>query len=799
MTGQCSECERKKLAPERDSTNGENASEAPIVHEVLRSPIPNIQPKLKIGQPNDKYEQEADRIADQIIRMPAFSMQRQITPEDEEEELIQRKVTFSPTPLNSGLSSTEAPPVVHNVLHSPGQPLDPETRTFMESRFRHDFSRVKIHADGQAAESAQAVNARAFTVGQNVVFDSGQYQPRSLQGQRLLAHELTHVIHQGQAWSIHPSNKQPRAQSIVSPVITPSVMPYPSAIQRAINTDCLRHLKETKFDSVCKPPGSPKRQGTEIHTELQERWQKKGKKTHYKEVPAPFGAKNPPISPAVAVLRKSLLGKIDLLKVTKRTPQTVEVQVAEIKPLNAEGVGGVFEAEYYATKIREAGPKCVSPETSEDKAFCKKIDAVGRTVEVTDPSGLSWSPGYFSMNLFGVPRRLIALSCYPGLTAYRCLEKDDKKKKKKDKGKKKDRKAPSKGKAKVPRKSSRLPRGGVGRVAGFAGKIFGVAGTVAQALEYYSQYQEIKAQVEEFKKAYEAQWAAYEAIRGSLRPPATTQDAPVVTAPTPAPVKPDEPKKTATDTKKPVQVYSISKGRLATKETRISEKELGVSYYALKFMSLTPVDKGIIYDILLSQFDCQEVLKRGRSLLGGIQKSYTFDGYVKRTDYEKLSTLLGTQVKMVRSLCGLSNLPKDPSNKDMPDGDRIEVILSWIEGSVSETISATCEGAGTKEIWNCSYEGNLSNLKRITDSTSEEPPEYELVVNLNRVAGGQTSNWTYSISVLDADDGLSDFPGTILSDVTTEGSMPEGICEENRYPGDSVLAYILLHYAAGCE
>jgi hypothetical protein len=92
--------------------------------------------------------------------------------------------------------AASAPPIVHEVLNSPGQPLDDATRAYMEPRFGHDFSKVRVHADGKAAESARAVNAVAYTVGRDVAFDLGQYQPRTVAGKKLLAHELTHVIQQ---------------------------------------------------------------------------------------------------------------------------------------------------------------------------------------------------------------------------------------------------------------------------------------------------------------------------------------------------------------------------------------------------------------------------------------------------------------------------------------------------------------------------------------------------------------------------------------------------------------------------
>ncbi|HEV8579669.1 MAG TPA: DUF4157 domain-containing protein [Thermoanaerobaculia bacterium] len=92
-----------------------------------------------------------------------------------------------------------APPLVHEVLRAPGQPLDPTARTFMERRFGYGFGQVRVHTDAQAAESARAVDAQAYTLGSDVVFGAGQYAPGTPTGRRLLAHELTHVAQQGKA------------------------------------------------------------------------------------------------------------------------------------------------------------------------------------------------------------------------------------------------------------------------------------------------------------------------------------------------------------------------------------------------------------------------------------------------------------------------------------------------------------------------------------------------------------------------------------------------------------------------
>lgn len=162
----------------------------PAISSIGKS---TFQPKLKVGPTDDAYEREADRVADQVMRMPASesaTVQRTCA-ECEEEERVQRKE-------NGAQSGTSvAPPVVHDVLSGNGRPLDSSLRSFMEPRFGHSFQGVRVHTDNRAAESARSVNALAYTVGRDVVFNSGAYQPGTESGRRLIAHELTHVVQQG--------------------------------------------------------------------------------------------------------------------------------------------------------------------------------------------------------------------------------------------------------------------------------------------------------------------------------------------------------------------------------------------------------------------------------------------------------------------------------------------------------------------------------------------------------------------------------------------------------------------------
>lgn len=99
---------------------------------------------------------------------------------------------------SSDFGRTAVPPIVHEILHSPGQPLDPGSRLFMELRFGHDFSQLRVHTDAKAAESAQTIGAAAYTVGNDVVFGAGEFNPQSSDGRKLIAHELTHVVQQSQ-------------------------------------------------------------------------------------------------------------------------------------------------------------------------------------------------------------------------------------------------------------------------------------------------------------------------------------------------------------------------------------------------------------------------------------------------------------------------------------------------------------------------------------------------------------------------------------------------------------------------
>jgi hypothetical protein len=169
--------------------------------QALRTNSPFFQPKLSIGPVDDVYEREADAVANAVVNnAQATGLGHAISPlvqakcaHCEEEEKLQRKDT--------GRSSHEhtAPSIVDDALRTGGNTLDGTVRGSMEKRFGYDFGQVKIHTGTVAAKSADAINALAYTSGNHIVFNTGQFNPSSENGRRLLAHELTHVVQQGAA------------------------------------------------------------------------------------------------------------------------------------------------------------------------------------------------------------------------------------------------------------------------------------------------------------------------------------------------------------------------------------------------------------------------------------------------------------------------------------------------------------------------------------------------------------------------------------------------------------------------
>jgi Domain of unknown function (DUF4157) len=170
-----------------------------------------VQTKLTVGSANDAHEHEANRTADMVMRKPLQQIDGvtrshpvnstpTITPvvqracahcEQEKEQTAQRKET------SATAGGFTAPPSVSQAISRSGSGLDSNAKTFMESRFNRSFDNVQVHTDSESAASARDISARAYTSGNHIVFGDGQYQPNTEGGRHLLAHELTHVVQQG--------------------------------------------------------------------------------------------------------------------------------------------------------------------------------------------------------------------------------------------------------------------------------------------------------------------------------------------------------------------------------------------------------------------------------------------------------------------------------------------------------------------------------------------------------------------------------------------------------------------------
>jgi outer membrane protein OmpA-like peptidoglycan-associated protein len=224
-----------------------------------------LQRKLTINQLGDAFEQEADRVAEKVMRMPdpaatpvatsgmGARLQRcscgTTSPGGGQCEECKSKAMQLQRSAAGPTGNATAPPIVHDVLNSPGRPLDAATRNFMEPRFGTNFSNVRVHTDGKAAESAKAVDALAYTVGKDIVFAAGQYSTESSAGNKLLAHELAHTVQQGSV-------------STQASTATNSPASVGATIARAVNQHSLQRRCETftypgRTPGVTSVPGKP--------------------------------------------------------------------------------------------------------------------------------------------------------------------------------------------------------------------------------------------------------------------------------------------------------------------------------------------------------------------------------------------------------------------------------------------------------------------------------------------------------------------------------------------------------------
>ncbi len=220
------------------------------VHRLMKSGA--LQAKLRIGAPGDVYEQQVDKVAEQIMKI---SQPRK----EEEEETLPKKEVSAHTP-----EVTQDFEGRINGIRGGGQPLPESVHAFFETRFGQDFSSVRVHTDAMAAEATKAVNARAFTMGKDVVFGEGQYSPVTGEGKRLLAHELTHVLQQ-ETGHIHPVRSSMQISEVKDSAgqkpkrtinaLTSMTQPHSLArFSRSFNADAIQRQPSLAAQTIQQPP-----------------------------------------------------------------------------------------------------------------------------------------------------------------------------------------------------------------------------------------------------------------------------------------------------------------------------------------------------------------------------------------------------------------------------------------------------------------------------------------------------------------------------------------------------------------
>lgn len=208
---------------EQLETRAATTASTRFTHDLTRIPLHTnvhgaIQPILKIGNPEDKYEQEADRTAEQVTRLP-----EQVVRSGEQKGGSNRTIEqpFERKPAMEGSVPISPGPDPQTQYAHSTQALSSQERAFFEPRFGHDFSRVRIHANARSAEMADAMNAHAFTVGRDIYFGAGMQQARTAESQGILAHELAHVRQQARMGPVlQPKLKITGKASHLSRVVT---------------------------------------------------------------------------------------------------------------------------------------------------------------------------------------------------------------------------------------------------------------------------------------------------------------------------------------------------------------------------------------------------------------------------------------------------------------------------------------------------------------------------------------------------------------------------------------------------
>lgn len=375
---------------------------------------------------SDPHEQAADRAAAQVLQHRAPDARHPATP-----PRLQR--------LGSGPARDDLPPAVQRVLGRPGAPLEPAERRFFEPRFGHDFSRVRVHRDAEADAAARAVDARAFTYGQQIVFGAGEYAPRSPSGRQLLAHELAHTVQQGAAARLQRKGKGPGSCGWLT-AATATVL------------------------------------GGAAHVQIQTRLATRGLAV---EMPIPRATKTAGVISRKCQPDGTMAGFADIARIARP-----RVAISEIKPFWSAGVLGRAEAMHYRRRATHSKQRLTGtgqcgrrPPGADDFAFsaiagpftaASAFDLLKGAITGTEDFGP------FSLD----PTRILrAREVGRGAIGYWCVKKktSKKKKSKKKKDSKKSSKKKTKSKTKSKKPKAKKPKAPKQGSAGAANVGFGIS------------------------------------------------------------------------------------------------------------------------------------------------------------------------------------------------------------------------------------------------------------------------------------------------------------------------------------
>jgi hypothetical protein len=773
LSGKCEECSKKKFQ--------------------------GLQTKLQVNDPGDAYEQEADRVADQVLAKPAHPHVSNAPPR------IQR---FSG---QASGHSEPAPESVNTVLASSGRPLDRGSRQDMEQRFGQDFSAVRVHVGTAAEQSARDVNAAAYTVGNNIVFGAGQFAPQTSAGRRLIAHELTHVVQQSGSRRVSLQRKLLRGAaagcgiclndagggSLAGRIAHCEVQdafiaanPDMVAERPVPMTEATPSMPDDDISCVF-PGGVPLWPQVDLSYERMEHGQRViyiGEIKPLDDAGKQVGAGRKQLQDYERAFRAS--GRYDevyrmrdkppsgpLYFVNPRRPPSCPPQLIQVAQTE-RGLYQYYCVPPFSEQVKDARCKCPKDDDEKEKDQPKQqqkelnlplIVATGAALT----AAVIGTSRYFRPKV-PTPKPIVrphvpVVAPKPGGTVTPIRQP----------------KPFSPGRPAAPhhrpatggRSGGRAGRiaGGIGMAAGFAliaYEVYSLLGSFDDAKE---QLAAINAYREQFWKEYDEEMA---------RQKKAAKDAPptqVVTAPPVQPAKqPDPPPKKPVEKTVKIPVYSLSRTlKLTQSEIEVPSSALGVLYEKVTFWTLTPPGK-FTTAIERSQVDCSKV-DAGAAAASGWQQ---LTGYASPEEAKLLNGVLSTQVALVRLMCAASGQTPKPAGQ--PDSDEVTAVINTIEG----TVTATCKKVGGAN-FSCSKDGDFESLKQLTEEPlSNERDQFDLEVTLVRVRGGNSQRFDRYVgaSLEDPDDLLAD------PDVTKEGSIPADAVDPTQYPADSALAYILSKY-----